>query len=159
MTLATRDILQSIFGLALTNQSYPRYSMDLSSFMTKGWISISNLFTFTITSQKVVTMASGFFPPSAYSISISLGGLSVGHPCFLTSVMSTQLHAHPLSMSTFIMKVFLLCMWVTSAVTMSCVLSQSMSGMHILLFEKYTRPSMYSPGENPVLPSVHYLFQ
>src|ERR1700719_3230871 len=123
MTLATCDILQSIFGLAPTNQLNPRYKMDLSSFMTKGWISVSNLFTFAITSQNLVAMASGFFPPSAYRILISLGSFSVSHPCLFTSAISTQLHAHPLLMSTLVMKVFLLCMCVNSAVTTSCVLS------------------------------------
>src|SRR6202030_4371371 len=144
MILATHDIRQSIFGLAPTNQSYPRYSMDLSSLVTKGLIRVSNPLTFAITSQNCVAVASGFFPPSAYSISISLGSFSIGHPCLLTSAMSTQLHAHPLSMSAFVVKVFLLCMCMTSAVTTSCVLSWLILGMHILLFKKYTRPSMYS---------------
>src|ERR1700731_882866 len=152
MTLATHDVLQSILGLAPTNQSYPRYSIDLSSLVTKGRISISNLLTFTITLQNVIALASGFFPPSAYSISIGLGSFSTGHPCFLMSVMSTQLCAHLLLMSAFVIKVFLLCVCMTSAVTTSCVLSWSISGMHILLFEKYTQPSMYSPWENLVLP-------
>src|ERR1700730_6971184 len=159
MILATRNIRQSIFGLAPTNQLYPRYSMDLSSFVTKGRIRVSNLLTFAITSQNRVAVASGFFPPSVYSISISLGSFSIGHPCLLTSAMSTQLRAHLLSMSTFIVKVFLLCVCMTSAVTTSWVLSQSILGMHILLFEKYTQPSMYSPGENLVLPSVWCWFQ
>src|ERR1700730_4414086 len=119
MILATRDVLQSIFGLAPTNQSYPRYSMDLSSLVTKGLIRVSNLLTFAITSQNCVAMASGFFPLSAYSISIGLGSFSVSHPCLLTSAMSTQLCAHPLSMSAFIVKVFLLCVCMTSAVTTS----------------------------------------
>src|ERR1700730_13557930 len=154
MTLATHDILQLIFRLAPTNQLYPRYSMDLSNFMTKGQISVSSPFTFAITSQNVMAVALGFFPPSAYSISIGLGSLSTSHPCFLTSAMSTQLHAHPLSMSTFVVKVFLLCMCMTSAVTTSCVLSWSILGMHILLFKKYTLPSMYSLGKNLVLPLV-----
>src|ERR1700730_16219878 len=110
MILATRNIRQSIFGLAPTNQLYPRYSMDLSSFVTKGLIRVSNPLTFAITSQNHVAVASGFFPPSAYSISIGLRSFSIGHPCLLTSVMLTQLRAHPLSMSAFIMKGFLL--WV-----------------------------------------------
>src|ERR1700731_1256481 len=112
--------------------------MDLSNFMTKGQISISNLLTFAITSQNHVAVASGFFPLSAYSISISLGSFSVGHPCLLTSAMSMQLCAHPLSMSAFIMKVFLLWVCMTSAVTTSWVLSWLILGMHVLLFEKYT---------------------
>src|ERR1700731_4819088 len=108
MIHATRDVLQLIFGLAPTNQSYPRYSMDLSSFVTKGLIRVSNLLTFAITSQNLVAMASGFFPLSVYSISIGLRSFSISHPCLLTSTMSTQLRAHPLSMSAFVMKVFLL---------------------------------------------------
>src|ERR1700730_15888751 len=159
MTLATHNVLQSIFGLAPTNQLYPRYSIDLSSLVTKGWISISNPLTFTITSQNVIAVASGLFPPSAYGILIGLSSFSIGHPCFLTSAMLTQLHAHPLSMSTFIVKVFLLFVCVTSAITTSWVLSWSIAGMHILLLEKYTQPSMYSPGENPVLPSFQCWFQ
>src|ERR1700719_2582252 len=132
------NILQSIFGLAPKSQSYPRYKIDLSSLVTKSQISISSLLTFTITSQNLVAVALGFFPLSAYIILMGQGSSSVSHPCLLTSMMLMQLLAHLLSMSAFIMKVFLLWVCVTSAVTTNWVLSRSISGMHVLLFEKYT---------------------